>query len=55
MNIFVNIIRLMQRVQDARRERENYILSTMKTYIFIWVMPLYIYIYISRGSGKLFW
>ena len=34
----------MQRVQDGRRERENYFISTMKTCLFIWVMSLYIYV-----------
>jgi hypothetical protein len=56
-NVFVNLVKLMQIVQDERKKRENYILSIMKTYIFIWIMSLHTHthththIYISRGSG----
>jgi len=41
-NVFINLVKLMQRVQDGRKERENYILSTMKNFLFH-IGCLYIY------------
>jgi hypothetical protein len=42
-NIFVNLVKLMQRVQDRRREKkELYSFNNGKTFFFIWVMS-YIY------------
>jgi len=42
----------MQRVQDERRERENYILSTMEKHM--GYVLLYIYIYIEEAVNSYF-
>jgi hypothetical protein len=44
----------MQRVQDERRERENYILSTMEKHMGYVLLYIYIYIYIEEAVSSYF-
>jgi hypothetical protein len=39
-NVFINLVKVIQRVQDGRRE--NYYSTNEKLNLFIWVMSLYI-------------
>jgi hypothetical protein len=40
-NVFVNLIKVMQRVQDERRKGENDYSTNENLDLSIWVMPLY--------------
>ena len=53
-NVSVNLVKLMQRVQDERRERENYILSTMEKHMGYVLLYIYIYIYIEEAVSSYF-
>jgi hypothetical protein len=41
-NVFVNLVKVMQRVQDERRKGENDYSTNKNLDLFIWVMSLYI-------------